>query len=121
MFLEKRILELRPGKTQIEIATEAGFINPNMLARLKNGSAKLPLDRATGLARALDCDPRLIFKLALGQLGGDTTGRAIEEIFGTIVTRNEVAWLEEIRSASDHSDPTLTARSRSALRGIFGK
>ncbi|MGO4916866.1 hypothetical protein ACEN2R_15490, partial [Pseudogemmobacter sp. W21_MBD1_M6] len=26
-FLEKRILELRPRKSQIEIATDAGFIN----------------------------------------------------------------------------------------------
>ena len=46
---------------------------------------------------------------------------AIEDIFGTIVTRNEVAWLEEIRDASGHSDPSLTNRSRSAIRAIFGK
>ena len=31
------------------------------------------------------------------------------------------AELEEIRSASDNSDPRLTARSRATLRGIFGK
>ena len=29
-FLEKRILEMRPKKTQSEIAGEAGFVNPNM-------------------------------------------------------------------------------------------
>lgn len=120
-FLEKRILELRPRKSQIEIAAEAGFVQTNMLAMIKNGSTKLPLDRVPGLAKALECDPRHLFLLAFEQLGNDTTAQAIEEIFGTIVTKNEVAWLEEIRAASDNSDPSLTMRARSAIRGTFGK
>ena len=120
-FIETRVLELRPRKSQIEIATEAGFINPNMLAMIKNGSTKLPLDRVPSIAKALECDPKRLFKLALEQPGGATTATAIEMIFGTIVTRNEVAWLEEIREASGHSDPNLTTRSRSALRAVFGK
>lgn len=120
-FIEKRVLELRPRKTQAQIAEEAGFINPNMIAMLKNGSTKLPLDRVPSLAAALDCDPRLLFNLALDQIGGSTTARAIAEIFGTIVTRNEVAWIEAIREASGNTDPSLTTRSRSAIRGIFGK
>lgn len=76
-FLEKRILKLKPRKTQFEIAIEGGFVQPNMLSMFKNGSNKLPLDRVPGLAKALECDPALIFKLALEQLGGDTTGTAI--------------------------------------------
>ena len=120
-YIERRVLELRPRKSQIEIATEAGFVNPNMLAMLKSGASKLPLDRVPGLARALDCDPKRLFALALEQAGNETTSRAIDEIFGAIVTRNEVAWLMEIRDASGHSDPTLTTRARSAIRGVFGK
>jgi hypothetical protein len=120
-LIETRVLELRPRKSQIEIATEAGYVNPNMLAMIKNGSTKLPLDRVPSVAKALECDPRLLFKLALEQPGGATTAVAIEAIFGTIVTRNEVAWLEEIRDASGHSDPNLTVRSRIALRAVFGK
>jgi len=120
-FLRKRVLELRPTKSQIQIASEAGFVNPNMLAMIKSGATKLPLDRVSGLAKALDSDPKLLFKLALEQAGDETTARAVAEIFGTVVTRNEVAWLEEIRDASGHSDPSLTARSRIALRGVFGK
>ena len=120
-FIETRVLELRPRKSQIEIATEAGYVNPNMLAMIKNGSTKLPLDRVPSVAKALNCDPTLLFKLALEQSGGATTAVAVEAIFGTIVTRNEVVWLEEIRDASGHSDPNLTARARSALRAVFGK
>jgi len=120
-FIEMRALELRPRKSQIEIATEAGYFNPNMLAMIKSGSAKLPLDRVHSVAKALECDPKLLFKLALEQLGGATTAAAVETIFGTVVTRNEVNWLAEIRDASGHSDPSLTARTRAALRAVFGK
>jgi hypothetical protein len=120
-YLSHRILEMKPRKTQSQIAAEAGFPNPNMLAIIKAGKAKLPLDRVPALAKALECDPRLLFVLALEQLGGSTTETAIRQIFGTIVSENEIAWLEEIRSASDHKNPALTTRARSAIRGIFGK
>ncbi|MGN6585027.1 MAG: XRE family transcriptional regulator [Rhizobiaceae bacterium] len=90
-YLEKRILELRPKKTQIAIASEAGFVNPNMLAMIKAGTAKLPLDRVSALATALDSDPVMLFQLAIEQLGGDITDLAIRQIFGTLVTENEVA------------------------------
>ncbi|MEO3387605.1 XRE family transcriptional regulator [Mesorhizobium sp. CAU 1741] len=120
-FLEKRILELRPQKSQADIAVEAGFVSTNMLTMIKTGAAKLPLDRVPGLAKALDCDARRLFQLALEQGGGDTVEVAVREIFGAVVTRNEVAWIDEIRAASDNSDPSLTLRGRAAIRGIFGK
>ena len=120
-FLEKRILELRPRKTQTAIANEAGFSQHNMLANIKAGANKLPLDRVPGLAKALETDPTLLFMMAVEQLGGDTTELAIRKIFGTLVTENEVDWLEEIRNASDHADPNLTTKARSAIRGIFNK
>jgi hypothetical protein len=119
-YIEKRVLELRPRKSQAVIAHEAGFTSVNMITMLKTGASKLALDRVPALARALDCDPRLLFKLALEQQGG-TTARAVEEIFGVVVTRNEAAWIEELREASGHADPNLATRSRAALRGMFGK
>jgi hypothetical protein len=119
-FIEKRVLAMRP-KPQNEIAEEAGFVNTNMLSMIKSGAAKLPLDRVAGLAAALECDPKLLFRLALEQHGNETTALAIAEIFGAIVTRNEVVWLHEIRDASGNSDPGMTTRSRAALRAIFGK
>lgn len=42
-------------------------------------------------------------------------------IFGVVVTKNEVAWIQEIRDASGHTDPSLTSRGRAAIRGVFGK
>ncbi|OYX07428.1 MAG: hypothetical protein B7Z15_15790, partial [Rhizobiales bacterium 32-66-8] len=55
-FLDKRIIELRPTKTQAEIANEAGFINPNTVSIIKTGGARLPIDRVPALAKALDTD-----------------------------------------------------------------
>lgn len=120
-FLTKRILELRPRKSQLEIAAEAGFINVNMMSMLKNGKSKIPLDRVAALAEALEVDPRMLFKMAIEQSGYETTSKVIDEIFGTIVSRNEVTWLKALREASDNKDPALTTRSRAALRGIFNK
>lgn len=121
IYLERRIAELRPRKTQIAIATEAGFRQPNMLAMIKNGSTKLPLDRAPGLARALECDPAMLFRMAIEQLSEDTTSLAIDDIFGAIITDNEATWLTTIREASNNSDPALTGKAQKAVRAIFGK
>jgi len=120
-YLAKRVLEMRPKKTQTQIATEAGFVNPNMLAMMKNGTSKLPLDRVPSLSRALDCDPAYLLRLTLEQVAGDTAAQALVEIMGTPVTGNELGWLQEIREASGNSDPRMTGRSRATIRGIFGK
>lgn len=120
-YLEKRVLELKPRKSQIEISAEAGFRSPNMMAMIKRGSTKLPLDRVLGLAKALDCDAAMLFRMALEQLNEDSTALAIDQIFGAIVSKNEVDWLNAIREAADNSDPSLTAKAQKAVRGIFGK
>ena len=119
-YIAKRVLELKP-KPQIDIAKEAGFVNPNVLSMLKSGATKLPLDRVLALAKALECDPRRLFLLAIQQQGYETEQAAIAQIFGTIVTENEAKWIQEIRDASGHTDPNITARSRTALRAIFSK
>jgi hypothetical protein len=120
-FITKRVLELRPRKSQLDIATEAGFVNVNVMSMIKSGKTRLPLDRVPALAKAIGSDPRYLFRLAMEQGGRETARMAMEEVFGTIVSRNEVAWLEEIRDASGHTDPALTSRTRSAVRGVFGK
>lgn len=120
-FVAHRIAELRPYKSQAQIASEAGFANANMLSMIKAGTAKLALDRVADLARALDTDPARLFRMAMLQSGHETTRSVVEEVFDTLVSRNEIAWLLAIREASGETDPTLTARARAAIFGIFGK
>lgn len=120
-FLEKRILELRPAKTQQDVAIEAGFPNPNMLSMIKTGVTRLPLDRVPALAAALDVDAARLFQLALGQWVGSAAARTFEAIFRVAVTRHEADWIQEIRDASGNSDPAVTTRTRAAIRALFGK
>ena len=120
-YVSKRVLELRNKKSQIEIATEAGYANPNMVAMLKNGASKLALDRVPSMAKALECDPAYLIRLALEQQEGRTAARALMECWGSPISANEQQWIDEIRDASDHSNPRMTVRSRSSLRAIFGK
>jgi hypothetical protein len=120
-YLTKRILELRPNKTQAEIASQAGFINVNMLSQIKAGTNCLPIDRVPALARALEADPAYLLLLALEQRVGSTEAQAIVSILSTAVTQNEMGWVEAIREASDLSDPPLTRRGRTAIFGVFGK
>jgi transcriptional regulator with XRE-family HTH domain len=77
-YLTKRILELRPRKSQVEIATEAGFINVNMMSMLKSGKSKIPLDRVVALAKALEVDPSFLFKMAIEQSSYETTSKVID-------------------------------------------
>ncbi len=119
-FIERRVLELKPKKSQLQIATEAGFANPNMITMLKQGRSKLALDRVPSMAKALDCDPSYLMRLALEQQEGDTAAAAILEVFGTPVSANELGWIEAIRELSGDTDPRLTTRSRAALRSVFG-
>ena len=120
-FIAARVRDLAHRKTQAEIAAEAGFVNANFMSLLKSGKNKVPLDRVPSLARALEVDPAYRMRMALDQAVGATAAKAIIDIFGMPATENEIGWLHEIRDASDNTDPRLTARSRSALRGIFGK
>ena len=120
-LITDRIRDLSHRKTQAEIASEAGFANANMLSFLKSGRNKLPLDRVPSMARALEVDPAYLMRLALDQAVGATAAKAIVDIFGTPATVNEQGWLAELRDASDNADPRITARSRAALRAIFGK
>lgn len=119
-FLEKRILELRSTKTQADIAAEAGYTNVNMLSIIKVGGSRLAIDRVPALAKALDVDPARLLQLALEQDAG-TTAHAFNEVLGRVVSRNESAWIDEIRDVSNNTDPALTTRTRSALRAIFGR
>ena len=120
-FLDRRILELKPKRSQAEIAEIAGFATPNVISMLKSGATKVPIDRVPKLAVALECDPAYLLRLALEQAEGSTAATAIFEIIGDPISENERAWIAEIRDASGDTDPRLTTRSRSQLRAIFGK
>lgn len=82
---------------------------------------ELALDRVPGMSKALDCDPGYLFQLALDQEFGSSVHVVVKQIFGTLPPAARWPWLEEIRTASDHTDPHLTAKAQGAIGSIFGK
>jgi transcriptional regulator with XRE-family HTH domain len=95
------------GKTQREIAKEVGFERQNMISMLKHGDTKVPLDKIPALARALDADPAHLLRLALEQYWPEWK-KVINEIFGGVVSKNEITLLLAIRKATLDRDPEFS-------------
>jgi hypothetical protein len=117
-FIDKRIGELHL-KTQADIAREAGFKNANFITMLKQGNAKLALDRVPALAEALDTDPSHLMRLALEQTFGAKMMRVFTDLLGEPVTTNEKAWLELIREGSGNTDPAPTPLCVSMIKLVL--
>lgn len=111
-FINKAIE--RSSKTQREISEIAGYRQPNMISLLKQGIAKLPLDRVPALARALDVSAADLFELAFATY----YEKSVLEFFKREVaglSENEQKIVEFIRSRSKNSDPPLDETLRTAI------
>lgn len=119
-FLDKRIYELRHRKSQRDIAREIGFANDNVVAMLKSGRTKVPLDRVVSVARALETDARQLFILALMQDGHEKDRAAFEVIVGEPVSANEKEFIGVLRKMSNGTDPKISVVLRKILRALLG-
>lgn len=116
-FINKRILET--GKSQRDIAREAGFNKPNMISMLKTGESKLPLDRVPGMAKALECDIGYLFRLALTQyFDAKIVAGLMQDLQ---FTPNETEIIHHIRHVSGGTDPKMTSDIQSSLSEIFSQ
>lgn len=76
-----RIEELKGVKSQLDIAREVGYQNQNMITMIKQGNAKVALDRVSALAKALDVNPREFTLLALQQFySADTINAMLKDL-----------------------------------------
>jgi len=108
------------GKTQREIAEEAGFESVNMVTMLKQGRTKLPIERVPALANALGISPRYLMALVLQEYH-PSAFRVIQEATSAWVTDNEASIINFIRLISGRSDPGLGSElAREKLREAFG-
>lgn len=119
-LISDRIEELKGYKLQREIASQAGYNNPNMIALIKKGDAKVALDRIPRLAEALEVEPSMLMRLAFEQFYEKETA---DEFFRLMsrggVTRNEQKILDVIREASGNTDPPLDTRIETGLKDLF--
>ena len=76
------------GKTNRQIAEEAGFERPNVISMMSQGQMKIPLDRAPALARACHVDPVHLLRLAMNEYHPEIWD-ALTGTIGEPLTANE--------------------------------
>lgn len=118
-FIAKRIDVLRDRKSQKDIAEEAGYANQNMINFLKNGTAKLSFERVVDLAKALEVDPRHLFRLAVAQYISEEALPQLAPFLSAIVSDNELAIIEFIRGQIGDEDLVLNDRMKNTLSRAF--
>jgi transcriptional regulator with XRE-family HTH domain len=105
-------------KTQKEIAQECGFEHPNVISMFKTGMTKLPINRISALANAIDADPVYLLRLVMLEYMPDTWG-AVEDIMqSTLLTANELALVRAFRDVTADSDAVATVIDRDAVLAI---
>ncbi len=110
-FISRRIDELRPRRSQLEIATAAGFRSANMLSMIRGGQSKMPLDRVIPLAKALECDTAELARLALEQFYEQPV---MDMIFSAAPKRSVTSELETLATWA----VVLNVEVRAALREV---
>jgi transcriptional regulator with XRE-family HTH domain len=118
-FIARRVHDLQGTRTQKEIARLAGLKSVNMIPMLKNGTAKVPLDRVVRLAAALDCDAGHLFRLTLETIYDAETLEAFYTLAATATSRNERGLLWSWRSNSADRDPAFTDEHQRAIERMF--
>lgn len=88
------------GKSQVDIAIEAGFEKPNIITMLKQGRTKLPLAKIGTMANALETDPTYLLKLCLEEYYPETWN-AISPYMDEMLTADEFALLQHLRSCAN--------------------
>lgn len=104
------------GKSQTEIAQQTGFDKPNVITMIKQGKTKVPLNKIGSLAKALEIDPVHFFKLVMSEYQPDLL-EIITAITGQpLVTKNEMEFIEVIRSSKVVNPKLRTDTERRKLR-----
>jgi hypothetical protein len=103
------------GKSQKQIAEEAGFPKPNIITMLKKGDTKLPLEKIGKFAKAIEVDPIHLFKLCMQEYQPDTWGEVQKLFDQPIMTTNEMEILEIVRNADVMNPRVHTDEERSRL------
>jgi transcriptional regulator with XRE-family HTH domain len=104
-------------KTQRQIAQEIGYEHSNMISMFKRGETKVPLDKIPLLAKSLDIDTAHLFRLAMEQSWGNPG--IVAEVFGTVLSKNELSIINLMRETTNDRDPELTPDLKRKLETIF--
>lgn len=107
------------GKSQKQIATEAGFEKPNIITMFKQGQTKIPIEKIGRLAKAIEVDAIYLYKLCMQEYQPDTW-KEIQKMFNQpVLTENEVEIIEAIRSCNVVNPKIRTDEDRIRLAEVI--
>lgn len=111
------------GKAQKDIAAELNYDKPNIITMIKQGKTKIPMDKITEFAKALEVDQIHFLRIVMREYW-PRTWAALEETIGShrLVSESEVKLLEIIREASQGIDVMPKSDDeRNELRSLVAK
>lgn len=115
-FLARAIAD--SGKTQREIARDAGFDRPNVLSMMKQGVTRVPIERIPALARALGIDAKPFIEIAMEEYH-PKMWRAIRGQAGTRLSPAEEELLVLFRLADLQDEIELDEKAKALLEAAF--
>jgi DNA-binding CsgD family transcriptional regulator len=108
------------GKSQSEIAREAGFAKPNVITMFKQGLTKVPLSKVGALAKAMGVDPMHLFKLVMNEYEPDTWASIQNVIMRQpAMTQAELEILQVIRESNVINPRIRTDEERQRLLAVI--
>ena len=109
----------RSGKTQVEIARDAGLTKPNVLSMMKLGQTKVPLGRIPAIAKACGADALYFTRLALEEYHPELFEMLMDTL-GESLTEAEWAVIKCYRTGTRGKDLDVDTEVRLRLIGLFG-
>lgn len=103
------------GVSNAKLALACGYDNFNVIAMMRKGRTKFPLEKIGVIANALQLDPVWLLRMAMSEYSPGKLA-AIESIVGPLVTRNELQLLERWRLATYGGDPELSESVKAGIK-----
>lgn len=92
---------------QLDMAKELGVKNANIISMYKQGRSKIPLNKIPKLAKILGLDPKFLVRKYLLEYDPEKL-KIFESVFGvSSITENEMQIIDEIRRATNNTDPKM--------------
>jgi hypothetical protein len=106
------------GRTQAEIARDAGFSHPNVLSMMKLGHMKVPLDRIPDIAGACGILERDFLRVAMEEYHPEIWG-VLRETFDDMLTEPENELLAIFRLFNSEEQIVFDHELVTVLASVF--
>jgi predicted XRE-type DNA-binding protein len=103
------------GRTNAEIAELVGFPRANVISMLKSGATRLPINRITLMAKAIDVEPAVLFRTVMEEYMPGFLIVTDEVYQAEVLTPEEREIVQRVRLVARGRKPTLSPANTSLL------